>query len=576
MEATECGAACLGIILAHYGRFLPLEVLRQECGVGRDGCKASNVMRAARRLGLEGKGERLSAAELANTPLPAIVHWEFNHFVVLEGFKGGYAYLNDPAFGHRKVDMDAFRKAYTGIVMFLRPGKDFKRGGERFKVSGAIAKKLLADRGSLIFVLVSSLLLVIPGLATPAFNQIFIDDVLSGRHKDWLYRLLFAMAGFCFLVFLLNWLRSSCLIRWQTKLTIRDSAAFFRHVMRLPMSFFQQRFGGEVALRIQFNESIAEVIAGDMATVVLDFFVALFFLLLLLQYSWQLTLVGLCIMLLNLAIISVMRNHLLEKSMRLQRNVGEFVSTSVGALQAIETIKANGNESDFFAKWAGHQAKLLDCSQQIDRAVLILSSASTLLASMNTAAIMFIGGIQIMDGLMTAGTFITFNALMGQFQSPLQRIFTMGQRLQSTEMQMRRLEDVFSYPVPREKDPAPAEDASSVRPSTRRVELRGVDFGYSPLDPPLIRNLDLTIEPGQWTALVGGSGSGKSTVANVAAGLYPAWRGEILSTDVPATPMQGIAWRSSSPASARISSCSPERRGKTYPCSTLRCQRRIS
>jgi ABC-type bacteriocin/lantibiotic exporter with double-glycine peptidase domain len=335
------------------------------------------------------------------------------------------------------------------------------------------------------------------------------------------------MAIVCFLDVLLNFLRAWCLTRWQAKLTIGGSSSFFMHVIQLPVAFFQQRFSGEIAMRVGFNEQVANVLTGEAATALLDLLVAVFFLFLLLQYSVLLTLAGAMFSLMNLALMYFMRKRLLEISLKMQQDAGKTMGTAVGGLQLIETLKANGNEADFFSKWAGHNAKLTRGRFEMAMASQAITVGPALLNAVNTAFIMIIGGFQIMDGLMTAGAFIAFRSLMGNFQAPLGKLMSLGSTLQQTEMQMQRLNDVLRYytdnvfyPV---KPPAPIKK----KKLTGFVELKDVTFGYSPLDAPLIDNFSLTLEPGKWVALVGGSGSGKSTVARVASGLQKEWRGKI-------------------------------------------------
>ena len=532
METAECGAASLGIILAHYGKHLPLEVLRRECGVNRDGSKASNIMKAARRLGLDATGVRVDAEEIQKRPVPAIIHWEFNHFLVLEGFRKGRAYLNDPGFGHRSVGMNDFRSSFTGIAMLLKPGPDFVKGGRPFSAARTIAAKLMRDKPALAFVAAATLLLVLPGLAAPVFSQVFLDDVLSGRHADWLKPLLFIMLVFCGLGATLTGLRAGCLTRWQTKLTIKDSAEFFWHIIRLPMTFFQQRFSGEIAMRVHFNESIADILTGHAATVVLDLLVAMFFLVLLVNYSLWLTIIGVVFSLLDFLILTLARRRLVELSMRIQQDAGKALGAAIGGLQAIETIKANNNENDFFAKWAGFQAKRTEGMQRLDLEMQILSSGPAVLAAVNASLLMAIGGFQIMDGLMTAGIFMAFRGLMDNFQAPMQSIFGVGQMVQGAESQMRRLADVFNYEAASDSGTKPSSGSESGEGHLHRldgeVELRDIDFGYSPLDSSLITGLNLTLKPGRWVALVGNSGSGKSTVSRIVNGLYRQWTGEVL------------------------------------------------
>jgi NHLM bacteriocin system ABC transporter peptidase/ATP-binding protein len=528
MEAVECGAASLGIILSYYGLVKPLEELRQQCGVNRDGSNAANILKAGRRYRMEARGFRSNAENLAKEHMPLIIHWNFNHFLVLEGFKGGKACLNDPASGHRKVSAEEFRKSFTGVALSLKPGSDFKKGGRKFSVVSEVARRLMTEKSALIFVFIIGLMMIVPSLAQPVFNQIFIDDILSLEHADWILNLLLAMGIACFLDGALNMLRSWCLVKWQTKLTIAGSSSFFTHVMKLPMVFFQQRFSGEIAIRVSFNERVANVLTGDAATAVLDLFVTLFYLALLLQYSVSLTIIGVSFSLLNLLLMFLMRKRLLEISLKIQQDAGKTSGTAVGGLQIIETLKANGNEADFFCKWAGHNAKYAQGQQEMHMASQAMVIGPALLNAINTALIMLIGGFQIMDGVMSAGIFTAFRSLMGNFQAPLGKLMSLGSTLQQTEMQMQRLNDVLRYDADDVFYPKAPPKPIGKNKLTGLVELRDVTFGYSPIEPPLIENFNLTLEPGRWVALVGGSGSGKSTVARIVTGLQREWSGRIL------------------------------------------------
>ncbi|MDR1874766.1 MAG: NHLP family bacteriocin export ABC transporter peptidase/permease/ATPase subunit [Synergistaceae bacterium] len=528
MEAVECGAAALGILLSHYGRYEPLEELRQQCGVNRDGSTALNVLKAARHYGMEARGFYSSTANLAKERMPLVIHWNFNHFLVLEGFRGGKAFLNDPANGHRKVSLEEFKGSFTGVAMAMKPGEAFKKGGKKFNVVSVVAKKLATEKPALLFVVLTGLLMIVPGLAAPVFSQVFLDDVLTGAHADWMTGLLMAMGTACLFDGLFNFLRSWCLTKWQTKLTIRDAGAFFWHVIRLPMGFFQQRFSGEVAMRVGFNEQVANVLTGEAATALLDLFVTLFYLALLIQYSPSLTAIGVSFSVMNILLLSVMRKRLLEISLRLQQDSGKAMGTAVGGLQIIETLKANGNEADFFAKWSGYSAKLAAGKQDLHLASQIMSVGPAFFNAINTALIMVVGGFQIMDGVMSAGIFTAFRSLMGSFQAPLGKLLGLGSSLQNTEMQMQRLNDVLRCEIDSVAYPARPPKPIAREKLTGLVELRDVSFGYSPLVPPLIENFSLTIKPGRWVALVGASGSGKSTVARVVSGLYREWSGKIL------------------------------------------------
>ena len=540
MEATECGAAALAMILAHYGLWIPLEKLRAECGVNRDGSKASCVIRAARNRKCEADGYRWTLDDLlklvSEDIYPLIIHWEFNHFVVLEGIKNGRAYLNDPAMGRRTVPLEEFRTSYTGVALYIRPGKDFKKEGHRYNVFKDMTKKLLEDRWAALFIFLLEFCAIIPGLASPVMSQIFLDDILTRKHPDWMTSLCLAMTFSFIISGIMTWLRAVVLTQWQRKLTLADSSSYFWHLLKLPMQFFHQRYAAEVAGRVGFTESIAKVLSGPAATAVLDLFVAVFYLLLLLQYNVTLTLIGIFFSSVEIVLFFAMRRHLTDLNMRIQQDAGKAYGVAMNGLRMIETIKANGDESDFFSKWAGYQTKVLTASQETTLWAMSVKLLPTLLSGINGALIMTIGGFSIMEGAMTAGMFMAFRHLMGSFEAPVNALVGLGSTLQSTEMQMQRLNDVRRYEVDSLNFPSEEEEAKKTFPGERlsgELSLEEVSFGYSPLEAPLLEHFNLHAAPGSWVAVVGASGSGKSTLAKIVTGLYEEWQGTLSFDGVP-------------------------------------------
>jgi len=529
MEMTECGAASLAMILAHYGLWIPLEKLRQECGVTRNGSNGKNILRAARKLGCVAKGFSWGPNFIRNKEFPLIIHWEFNHFVVLEGFEGDVACLNDPAMGRRRVPWEEFCTSYTGIYMEVRPGENFKKAGHRFNVVKAVAAKLAADKWTTVFMLLLGMCMILPGLAIPVFDQIFLDDILTRKRPDWMWNLCAAMLGTLVFSTAMDWTRSVVLTYWQRKLTLVESAQFFWHIMRLPLSFFQQRYAADIASRINFIESNAGVIAGAAATAVLDFLVALFYLLLLLQYSVPLTIIGVSFSVVDLILFLLMRRRLTDLAMRVQKDKGKEFGAAMNGLRMIESIKAGGNENDLFSKWAGYRSNVIVGMQEMQYWAIKVKLVPALLSGINGALIVTVGGFSIMDGIMTAGIFIAFQHLMGNFQEPFGKILSLGTTLQDTEMKMQRLDDVRRYEIDSLNYPGPEQKISfdGVRLSGDLI-LRDVSFGYSPLDPPLLEHFNLHLEPGRWVAVAGASGSGKSTLAKIVTGLYEEWSGDIL------------------------------------------------
>ena len=529
MEATECGAASLAMILAYYGRWLPLEFLRQECGVTRDGSNADNLLKAARRQGCVAKAFAGRSEVLRKKEFPLILFWEFNHFLVLEGFQGDTVFMNDPAMGRRTVTWDEFLTSYTGVYMKITPSENFKPEGEPYSIVKTVAAKLKEDKWALIFLMVLGLCMIIPGLAIPVMGQIFIDDVFSLKHADWIVKLLNAMFGTMILLGIMTAMRAAVLTYWQKKLTIADSSGFFWHVLRMPVAFFQQRYAADIASRIQFNESTAEVLSNQAATALLDLLVALFYLLLLFQYSVPLTLIGVSISVVDIFVFLYMRRRQTDLIMRIQQDASKAYGVLMSGLMMVESIKANGSEGDLFAKWAGYAAKASVATQEMKLWTMKVKLLPLLLGGLNSALIMTVGGFSIMEGIMTAGIYMAFNNLIAKFHEPVQKLLSLGNVLQNTEMQMRRLDDVRRYKTDTLNYPDENQTVSfSGNRLSGELTLKDVSFGYSPLDPPLIEHFDLHLEPGRWAAVVGSSGSGKSTLAKLVAGLYEEWSGEIL------------------------------------------------
>ena len=529
MEATECGAASLAMILAYYGRWLPLEFLRQECGVTRDGSNADNLLKAARRQGCVAKAFAGRSEVLRKKEFPLILFWEFNHFLVLEGFQGDTVFLNDPAMGRRTVPWDEFITSYTGVYMKITPDENFKPEGEPYSIVKTVAAKLREDKWALIFLMVLGLCMIIPGLAVPVMSQIFIDDVFSLKHADWIVKLLIAMFGTMVMLGIMTAMRAAVLTYWQKKLTIADSSGFFWHVLRMPVAFFQQRYAADIASRIQFNESTAEVLSNQAATALLDLLVALFYLLLLFQYSVPLTLIGISISVVDIFVFLYMRRRQTDLIMRIQQDASKAYGVLMSGLMMVESIKANGSEGDLFAKWAGYAAKASVATQEMKLWTMKVKLLPLLLGGLNSALIMTVGGFSIMEGIMTAGIYTAFNNLIAKFHEPVQKLLSLGNVLQNTEMQMRRLDDVRRYKTDSLNYPDENQTVSFTgNRLSGELTLKDVSFGYSPLDPPLIEHFDLHLEPGRWAAVVGSSGSGKSTLAKLVAGLYEEWSGEIL------------------------------------------------
>lgn len=536
MEAVECGAAALGIILGYYGRIVPLTELRQQCGVSRDGSKASNVLKAARIYGLQAKGFKKTLETVRLVEPPFIVFWSFNHFLVLEGFGKERVYLNDPATGPRTVSDQEFDRGYTGVILVMEPGDSFEKGGKKKGIIPALTLRLSNSRDAIMFCLLAGLILTIPRLAVPAFTQVFVDEILVEGRYDWLRPLILGMLVTTVIRGLLSSLRLTYLRKLMLKLSASMSGSFMWHILRLPNSFYAQRFAGEISSRSQLNDKVADILSGKLATTAIDTVMIVFYGLVMFFYDWVLTLITIIFATANLLAVRYLARSRVDANLRLSKETGKVAGVAIGGIQTIETVKASGLESDLFTKFAGYYAKSLNAKQELAIPSLVLNTIPVLLTALATTSILVIGGLRVMNGNLSIGMLVAYQALTAEFLQPVSQLVNFGSTLQDLEADLNRLDDVLENPVdPEAAREVNGKETAKLSPATfssfrlaGQVELRSLKFGYSPLEPPLIDDLNLVIQPGQRIALVGGSGSGKSTVAKLVAGLYQPWSGEIL------------------------------------------------
>ncbi|HLX25173.1 MAG TPA: NHLP family bacteriocin export ABC transporter peptidase/permease/ATPase subunit [Usitatibacter sp.] len=532
LESVECGAAALSMILAYHGRHVPLEQMRVDCGVSRDGSKAGGLLRAARAHGMTARGFKKEPRDLAELPLPAIVFWNFNHFVVFEGFHEGRAWLNDPARGRRSVDQDEFDQAFTGVVLTFEPGVEFERGGNPPSVVRSLEQYLDGFRGAIAGAFAIGLFLVIPGLVMPWILGRFVDEVLVAKSDGIAIPLL---SGF-----LLAALMRSLLLSLQARLLMRtfgraargSARAFFAHALALPMTFYSQRSAGEIAARVNLNERVAETISSDLARLALDFVTASFFLVLMARMSPGLAFVVVACLGLELIAWRVLAIRTAEVSQELSVQAGKLAGTATGGLANIESIKAGGQETALFLKWIGLQVQFVNASIKAQRYLVTLGQVPSVLGLVVHLSVLGLGVKLIMEGSFTVGDLVAFQVLLGGFTAPVHALFSHTQKLQTLRGDLARLDDVRNHAREEGVD-VEARGAASATRIARTLELRDVTFGYNRGEPPLVDALSLTVKPGGRVALVGASGSGKSTVARLAAGLYKPWSGEILFDAAP-------------------------------------------
>jgi ATP-binding cassette, subfamily C, bacterial len=543
MEAVECGAAALGMILGYYGRIVPLAELRQACGISRDGSSAANMVMAARTYGLTAKGFKKDLEGLMEFQPPYIVFWQFDHFLVVEGFHKNQVYLNDPASGSRKVSIEEFDRGYTGIVLAMEPGETFQKGGKKKSVVQSLWSRLRGSGLAVLYSVIAGFLLVLPNLAVPVFSQVFVDRVLIQNRLEWLPYLLMALVLTIAVQGLLTGLQLQYLRKLKIKLSVTLSSQFIWHVLRLPVSYYAQRYPGEISSRIRLNDRVATVLTGQLTTTIISVVMIVFYAAVMLKYNSLLALVVICFAIANVAVLQWVSRNRTDANTKVSQNFGKVNGVAIAGLQSIETLKASGLESDFFSRWAGYYTKASNAQQELNLGNQKLSLLPSLLTSLSSVFLLAVGGWLIVKGEITIGMLLAFQLLTTSFLNPVNNLVRFGSTLQELEGNLLRLDDVLDNPTDVALDPPQASSiVYAAIPSTPTetpfrlkgyIELKEVTFGYSRAAAPLIDRFNLILKPGQRVALIGGSGSGKSTLAKLVSGLYEPWSGEVRFDDIP-------------------------------------------
>ena len=529
MEALECGAACLAMVLAYYGKWMPLEQVRVDCGVSRDGSKAGNVMKAARSYGLEAKGYRMGLEAVKGiSAFPCIIHWNLNHFVVLCGFRGNHACINDPARGSVKVTMDEFDKAFTGIVMVFAPPENFEPDGKRTSTLAFARKRLSGAGAAMAFVMLTSIIGYVFTLLNPAFSRFFMDRLLTGENSELLTPFIALVAAVSLPQVFVTAIRAVYSLKINGKMAVVGSGSFMWKVLKMPMEFFSQRMAGDLLTRHKANETIAEQLVNTLTPLALSAVMMVFYLVVMLRYSPLLTLVGLVSILINIVMSRVISEKRVNITRVQTRDAGKLMSATVSGIRMVETIKASGAENGYFQRWAGYQASVNEQNTKYTRLNQYLGFIPAFITTLANALVLVLGIWLCMRGEFTLGMVTAFQSFLASFLSPAMTLVTAGQTLQEMRTQMERVQDVMEYPEDPYFSDAPVSEDEDYDKLTGAVELRNVTFGYSKLDPPLIENFSLNLKPGGRVALVGASGCGKSTISKLISGLYQPWSGEIL------------------------------------------------
>ena len=527
MEALECGAASLAMVCAYYNKWIPLEQIRVDCGVSRDGANAKNLLVAARSYGFIAKGYRYEPDDLKkHGKFPCIIHWNFNHFVVLDGFKGKKAVINDPAKGTYTVSMETFDKSFTGICLMFEPSESFVPSGKRKSVLSFAVKRLSGAKVAVAFVVFTTLISALIGVITPAFSRIFMDRLLTHENPDWFYPFLVSLSAMSALQLVISALETYYSNRINGKLATVGSSTFMWKVLHLPMEFFSQSLAGDIQGRQGSNAGIANSVVNTFAPLALNAIMIVFYLVVMIRYSWILTLVGLSSLVINAwmaRIISQKRVNITRVSMR---DSGKLAGATVAGVEMIETIKASGAENGFFERWAGYQASVNAQKAKYAKVNQYLGMIPSAVSTITGIVVLALGVYFAMEGTFTVGMIMAFQGVLSSFGAPATTFISAGQTIQEMRTQMERVEAVMEY---HEDDCYKTEvKEESFAKLKGNIELKNITFGYSRLSDPVIKDFSLNIKPGQRVALVGTSGCGKSTISKLVSGLYQPWNGEIL------------------------------------------------
>ena len=525
LEAVECGAASLAMMLGFFGRTVPLEELRMRCGVSRDGSTAGNMVRAAALYGLEAKGHKYGLEALRKVAPPFVVFWEFRHFLVVEGYDNRRVFLNDPATGRRSVLWEEFDRNFTGVTITFAKTDAFETNAVVPSGLVILGQRVRESLDAVTFIVMAGIALVVPGIVIPALTKVFVDDVLIGKHVVWGPWIVLVMGLAIALSSLLVALQQAISLRLQTKLAVTSASRFFWHVLNMPMNFYAQRSAAELAYRVHLNDRIAELLSGRVTTAAIRAISALFFLVLMLRYDVALALLSVAIAALNLLALAAANRSRSDANATLLQAEGELLGTAVMGIRYIETLKAAGAERAFLQRWGSRLARVVNARQQLGFPTQLLVAAPRLLAMLNAAAILGFGSLRVIDGTLSLGALFAFYLLSEQFSAPFAEIVRFGSEFQEMDGSLKRIEDVYRYPAT-----VPPLEVTEPRREILHggLELRNIRFGYSPVAPPLVDGLSLHVAPGKQIAVVGSTGSGKSTVTKLVSGLYEPWAGAVL------------------------------------------------
>ena len=527
LEMVECGAASLAMVMAFHKKWIPLERLRVDCGVSRDGSSAKAILKVARMYGFEAKGYRVEPSQISTLPMPCIIHWNMNHFVVLTKITKKLAYINDPARGEVKVPIEQFNTSFTGVAVAITPGKDFEPGGKPVSVWPFAKARLKGTAPVFAFIIVVTALMSVIGIISTFFGRVFVDEFLSADVYRWsAYGFIALFLTFNFLSILLNIIDTRMNLKIAAKFAVVSSGMFMWHALRLPVDFYSSRNAGDIASRQGENDGISISLIQLFAPLFIDAIMMVFYLFIVLQYSVLLTVIGFSSLLINYAVNKIITKKNIEISRVSARDSGKLGAMTVAGVEMIETIKSAGAEDGFFEKWSGLHASVNESRIKSVKLNMYVGMIPQLVSQVINIIVLMIGAYLIIRGNMTIGIFFAFQGFLAAFLAPFSKIINARLEMQQTKVSMERVQDVFNYQTDVEYQAFNMEE--SFYKLSGNLEIKNLTFGYNRLSPPLLDNFNLTLNPGESVALVGASGCGKSTIAKLVSNLYKPWSGDIL------------------------------------------------
>jgi NHLM bacteriocin system ABC transporter peptidase/ATP-binding protein len=524
-EVAECGAACLGMVLAHFGRWVSLEELRYVTAVNRDGTRASNIVRGAKHYGIAARGFTKAPEDLATMTMPVVVFWNFNHFITVEGMRGGKVWVNDPATGPRVMTFTEFDEGFTGVVLTFERTPEFQPGGTPPSLFGNIAAQLGRVRVGLASVVLAGFLLLVPGLLLPGVQRAFTDYFLIAKKDTFLFWIIGGLVALAISRAIIVLLQHHLMARLQLRLGVTSNSQLLWHILHLPTNYFAQRNAGEIAGRTSIADRFTGLLSGSVGFAVVNLLTIAIYALVMIGYSPKLTLIVVTFALVNLGLLLWMVRFLADLHRRTLQDDARLQGTMVQGFANLDSYRASGTEDLFFRRWAGAHAKMLSAEQNMNHYRRLLNNAPIFLNSVAGVAIVLFGGFGVMEGTISIGMLVAFQTLASLFNAPIASFVGIGAQLQETHGYADRIGDVLRQPTDpmldanRETAPLPT--------FTGRVDVEKVSFGYSPISPPQLVDISLSIKPGSRIGIVGGSGSGKSTLGRLLVALATPQDGEI-------------------------------------------------